>query len=124
MTDTAYKAKISEQGIDVVEVGRRARKDRIVLDLGHDLEFSTEALRSYAFARWEAVLYDAMVLAASVEFADRAIKRPSRGWARRIGIRMPVHDLARWTAPAVSEALHEALRFLTGDFWSIEFVKR
>jgi hypothetical protein len=51
MTDTAYKTKISEQGIDVVESGRRSRKDRIVLDLGHDLEFSTEALRSYAFAR-------------------------------------------------------------------------
>lgn len=124
MTDTAYKTRISEQGIDVVEQARRSRKDRIVLDLGHDLEFSTEALRSYAFARWEPMLYDAMVLAASVEFADRTMKRPLRGWARRIDLRIPVHDPARWTAPAVSDALHEALRFLTGDFWSIEFVKR
>ena len=95
MMDTAYKAKISEQGIDVVEAGRRQRKDRVALDLGHDLEFSTEALRSYAFARWEPMLYDAMVLAASVEFADRAIQRPSRGWARRIDLRLPVHDPAR-----------------------------
>jgi hypothetical protein len=67
---------------------------------------------------WEPMLYDAMVLAASVEFADRATKRPSRGWARRFDLRIPVHDPARWAAPAVSDALHEALRFLTGDFWS------
>jgi 7-cyano-7-deazaguanine synthase in queuosine biosynthesis len=124
MTLTAYKAKISEQGIDVVEPGRRPRKGRIAFDLGRDLEFNTDALRSYAFASWEPVIYDAMVLAAAVEFSDRAVKRPSRGWARRINLRIPVHDTTRWTDPAISKALHDALGFLTGDFWAIEFVKR
>jgi hypothetical protein len=56
MTVTAYKAKISEKAIDVVEAGRRPRKGRIAFDLGHDLEFSTDALRSYAFASWEPVI--------------------------------------------------------------------
>jgi 7-cyano-7-deazaguanine synthase in queuosine biosynthesis len=124
MTVTAYKAKISEKAIDVVEAGRRPRKGRIAFDLGRDLEFSTDALRSYAFASWEPVIYDAMVLAAAIEFSDRVIKRPSRGWARRIALRLPVHDPARWNDPAVSNSLHEALGFLTGDFWTIEFVKR
>jgi 7-cyano-7-deazaguanine synthase in queuosine biosynthesis len=124
MTVTAYKAKISEKAIDVVEAGRRPRKGRIAFDLGRDLEFSTDALRSYAFASWEPVIYDAMVLAAAIEFSDRVIKRPSRGWARRIAVRLPVHDPARWNDPAASNSLHEALGFLTGDFWTIEFVKR
>ena len=70
------------------------------------------------------MIYDAMVLAAAIEFSDRVIKRPSRGWARRIAVRLPVHDPARWNDPAVSNSLHEALGFLTGDFWTIEFVKR
>jgi hypothetical protein len=124
MTVTAYKVTISEKAIDVVETGRRPRKGRIAFDLGRDLEFSTDALRSYAFASWEPVIYDAMVLAAAIEFSDRVIKRPARGWARRIAVRLPVHDPARWTDPAVSNSLHEALGFLTGDFWTIEFVKR
>ena len=124
MTVTAYKTRISEGAIDAVEVGRGPRKGHIAFDLERDLEFSTEALRSYAFAPWEPLIYDAMVLAATVEFADRVIKRPSRGWARRITLRLPVHDPARWNDHAVSNSLHEALGFLTGDFWTIEFAKR
>jgi 7-cyano-7-deazaguanine synthase in queuosine biosynthesis len=124
MTLTAYKTKIPEKAIDVVEAGRRGRKGRIAFDLARDLEFSTGALQSYAFARWEPVIYDAMLLAAAIEFADRLVKRPSRSWARRIALRIPVHDPARWSNPATAGALHEALGFLTGDFWTIEFAKR
>jgi hypothetical protein len=123
MTVTPYNAKISEKAIDVIETGQRPRKGRIGLQLNRDLEFSTDALRSYIFARWEPMIYDAMVVAAAVEFADRSIKRPSRGWTRQIGVRIPVHDPMRWSNP-VSSSLHEALGFLTGDLWKIEFVKR
>jgi hypothetical protein len=124
MTVTAYKAKIPERAIDVAESGRRPRKGRIAFDLSRDLEFNTDALQSYAFARWEPVIYDAMIVAAAIEFADRAIKRPTRGWARRIALRIPVHDHNRWSDPSVLNALHDAAGFLTGDFWSLEFVKR
>lgn len=124
MTVTPYKPTISEKAVDVVERGRRPRKGRIGLELNRDLEFSTDALRSYAFARWEPVIYDAMVVAAAVEFSDRAIKRPSRGWTRHIEVRIPVHDPLRWNDLVVSGSLHEALGFLTGDLWKIEFVKR
>jgi hypothetical protein len=124
MTDAVYKTRIPERAIDVVESGRQPRKGRIAFDLCRDLEFNTDALQSYAFARWEPVIYDAMVVAAAIEFADRAVKRPTRGWARRIALRIPVHDPARWSDPAVSNALHDAAGFLTGDFWTIEFVKR
>ncbi|TGN74168.1 hypothetical protein EOW77_0034290 [Bradyrhizobium yuanmingense] len=124
MNITSYKPKISERAVDVVEAGRRPRKGRIGLELNRDLEFSTDALRSYAFARWEPMIYDAMVVAAAVEFSDRAIKRPSRGWTRKTEVRIPVHDPMRWSDPSVSGALHEVLGFLTGDLWEIGFVKR
>ena len=83
MTITAYTAKISQKAIDVVEPGDAPRRGRIAFDLGRDLEFSTEALRSYAFALREPVIYDAMVVAAAIEFSDQITKRPSRGWARQ-----------------------------------------
>ncbi|RUU07062.1 hypothetical protein EOD08_39085, partial [Mesorhizobium sp. M6A.T.Ca.TU.002.02.2.1] len=81
MTITAYKVKIPERAIDVVESGRRPRKGRVAFDLERDLEFNTDALQSYAFARWKPVIYDAMVVAAAIEFADHTVKRPTRGWA-------------------------------------------
>lgn len=124
MTVAAYKVKILERAVDAVEGSKRARKGQIPFYLGRDLKFNTEALQSYAFARWEPVIYDSMVVAAVIEFADLAIKRPSRGWARRIGLRIPVHDPARWGSPAVLNSLRDAAEFLTGDFWSIEFRRR
>ena len=122
MTIAAYRVKIArKKAIDVVEAGGRSRKGRIAFDLGRDLKFSTAALESYAFARWEPVIYDAMVVAAAIEYADRTIKRPTRGRARKITLRIPVHEPTRWADPHVSDLLHDVARFLTGDFWTIDF---
>lgn len=93
-------------------------------ELGRHIRFSTAALESYAFSRWEPVVSDAMLVAASVEFADLSCRRPPRGWARRLSIRVPVDDPDRWGAPGVKEALLEALRFVTGDRWSVDFFQR
>ena len=113
-----------EKSIDVVESGRRARKGSIAFDLGTDVSFSTTALKSYAFARWEPVIYDALVVAAAIEYGDKVVKRSPRGWTRRISLRVPVHDPARWNASEVVDALRDAVEFLTGDYWTISFVKR
>ncbi|MBJ6126886.1 7-cyano-7-deazaguanine synthase [Microvirga splendida] len=120
----AYIPRIPETAIDVVEAGRQPRKGRRAFDLERDIRFSTAGLQSYAFARWEPVVHDAMILAAAVEYADRSTKRPALGWTRKIELRIPVHEPDRWSSPTVIEALHEALRFLTGDDWSIEFSHR
>lgn len=113
-----------EIGIDVVEAGCRARKGRTALDLERDIKFSTAGLESYAFANWQPIIYDAMVLAAAIEYGDKVIKRPQSGWARRISLRIPVNQPSRWNSPTVSEALHDAVEFLTGDYWNFEFVRR
>ena len=93
-------------------------------ELGRHIRFSTTALESYAFSGWEPVVGDAMLVAASVEFADLSCRRPPRGWTRRLSLRLPVDDPDRWGAPTVKGALLEALRFVTGDRWSVDFFQR
>lgn len=124
MTLVVPQLRVPEADIDVIDPGRRARKGRIPLRLGHDVTFSAEALRTYAFKRWEPAIFDLMLLAAAVEYADKAVRRSSLGWRRRLSVRIPVHDVARWNSPAVSQSLHSALGFLTGDNWSLAFVPR
>lgn len=124
MTGQIAAIRIPEKQIDVVESGRRAQKGRMVFNLDRDVAFSTDGIESYAFARWEPVIYDAMVVAAAIEYGDRIVRRPSHGWARRISLRIPVDDPGRWNDPAVAMALQDAAEFVTGDYWTLEFVRR
>jgi hypothetical protein len=110
--------------IDVVEPGQRIRRGAQRCEIGVDLEFSTESLESYFFARWEPVAYDALLVAAAVEFADVTSRRPAFQWRRHFDVRVPVHDPDRWGSPEVSRSLHDALSFLTGDEWAIQFHAR
>ena len=64
------------------------------------------------------------LVAAAVEYADRAILRTSSIWNRKIFLQIPVHDIARWNDSEVHNSLITALNFLTGDQWDIEFVNR
>lgn len=118
------KRDVREVGIDVVEPGECAREGRIKVDMGSNFSFSTERLESYAFATWKPVIFDAMVVAAAVEYSDKLIIRPASGWTRKISIRIPVHNPEQWAAPDVSSTLIDALEFLTGDYWDFEFIRR
>lgn len=102
----------------------RSRSDWTRCHIGENLQFSAEPLASYFFADWEPVVFDALMLAASVEFCDKLKRRPSLRWSREIELRLPVHDQQVWTRSDVSGCLHEALELLTGDRWRIEFAKR
>lgn len=123
MSLTAYEARVPVCAIDVISSGR-ARRGRSSFDMAKHFEFSTTALESYAFALWEPVIYDAMVVAASVEYADRTFVRPKLGWSRAFTIRIPVLEPKRWQDPAVYDALQDAVSFLTGDNWDFEFIQR
>ncbi|QTN34835.1 7-cyano-7-deazaguanine synthase [Cognatishimia activa] len=110
--------------VTVLEAANGKEHGPEVLVLGSDIQFSTHALESYATSNWDPVVFDAMVVAAAVEYCDRSLVRSKRSWARRFTIRVPVHDQDRWNAPQVSSALHDALCFLTGDSWHFQFVSR
>jgi 7-cyano-7-deazaguanine synthase in queuosine biosynthesis len=119
-----YQPRIPTHLIDVVESRRRPRRGRSAFDLTSSFGFSTAALQSYAFAKWEPVLYDAMVVAASIEYADRTHRRPQLGWRRDFELQIPVLDPSRWTNAEVRDSLRDAASFLTGDSWTFQFVRR
>ena len=111
-------------GIDVVESGAGCRKGSLRCEIGAHIEFSTARLETYCFAEWEPIVYDALLLAAAVEIGDRTLRRNATSWEREIKLTIPVHETDRWNDRRVTNALHEALNFLTGDRWQVGFRKR
>ena len=110
--------------VDVTEAGGRPRKGWVSCQIGRHVRFSTEQLESYCFAEWDAKVYDALLVAAVVEYCDRVVHRPALGWARHFRIRIPVHSPEIWRESKVSQSLIDALSFLMGDEWEVEFVQR
>lgn len=115
---------VPERRVDVVEEGRSAGRGRIRCAIDEHLQFDSKGIETYCLARWDAAVYDAFVVGAAVQFCDHTMRRPSAGWSRDIALRVPVHEPRHWRSTAVSEALHDALSFLTGDRWRIDFVRR
>ena len=110
--------------VHVVESRIRTRKGWLRCQIGQHVKFSTELLESYCIANWEPVVYDALLVAAAVEFADKTQRRPEMSWRREFHLAIPVHEPARWKDKRVSDALRNVLDFLTGDRWHIEFSRR
>ncbi len=110
--------------IHVAEYGDQTPEGAVRCEVGRDLTFSTKSLESYFFADWCQESYDALLVAAAVEFVDRTHHRPAHHWSRPFELRVPVHDLERWRQPSVSECLKAALEHLTGDSWEIIFHQR
>lgn len=110
--------------VDVVEPGARTPRSSLPCVIDQNLKFSTESLESYFFAEWEPVVYDALLVAAGVEYCDRTQRRPALAWGREIELCVPVHDPDRWNQKSVLETLHQTLDFLTGDRWHISFSAR
>ncbi len=110
--------------IHVTEPGVRTRNGSLRCEIGKNVKFSTASLESYFFSRWEPIAYDALLVAAAVEFGDRTQRRPAYTWQREIELRVPVHDPDQWNDKRLVDALHSVLDFLTGDRWHIEFYKR
>jgi hypothetical protein len=111
-------------GIHVVEPGTHARRGWVRCEVDRNVEFSTARLESYCIAEWDPIVYDALLVAAAAEFGDRTQRRPSLSWQRDIQLIIPVHEPDRWRDRGVSDSLHDALNFLTGDRWQVGFCER
>jgi 7-cyano-7-deazaguanine synthase in queuosine biosynthesis len=110
--------------VDVIEHGSSARDGRLTCEIGKHIILETGSLASYFLAKWEPIIFDALLVAAGVEFCDRVKRRPKLGWGRAFELRVPVSEPDRWKSPKVHDALIGAVQFLTGDIWDISFVKR
>lgn len=68
--------------------------------------------------------FDVIIIGLMVYIADMKISRRKQSqdsWSREITLEIPVFD-ERWTQ--YQYTLERMLKFLTGDFWSLEFTKR
>ncbi len=110
--------------VDVVEGGGKPRRNRERCEIGHNLRFDASRLASYCLKNWDNRVFDALVLAATVQYCDHTRARSSVSWARSFSVRIPVHEPDRWSSPEVSVPLIQALNLVTGDDWYIEFVER
>jgi hypothetical protein len=108
----------------VVEPGADPAQGWSACEIGTNLKFNTDRLRSFFFKKWDSTVHDALLVAAAAEFCDMRASRLAHGWARDIQLHIPVHEPERWTAPEVLNPLHDALGLLTGDRWAISFSKR
>jgi 7-cyano-7-deazaguanine synthase in queuosine biosynthesis len=115
---------LSSGRIDVIERGGRAREGRLTCEIGKNILLETNSLASYFLAKWEPIVFDALLVAAGIEFCDKVKRRPKLGWGRIFELRVPVSDPDRWKSSSIYDALIDAVQFLTGDVWEITFVKR
>jgi 7-cyano-7-deazaguanine synthase in queuosine biosynthesis len=103
----------------------KSKPGELLCHLGHDVKISADALEMFCFKQLSDKEEDLVLLAGVVAYADRSVRRlVANGWRRNLHIVMPVKNPEVWNQHAVSSTLTDALRFLTGDAWSFEFVKR
>lgn len=112
---------IPERSVVVSHRRRRIATDSLPCIVDQHIRFDADVLKSYFTRSWEPIIYDALLLAAVVEFCDRAKTRPSMDWPRRFRVSMPVHDPDRWNDLGVQASLYRALECLTGDRWQFTF---
>lgn len=115
---------LKELMVHVVEPGEKRRKGAVACQLEQNIQFNIAALESFSSKKWQPVVFDALVVAAVVEFCDRSLARSSMNWGRRFVVLVPVHEPFRWADKSVVDALTQALNLLTGDEWNFEFRAR
>lgn len=106
---------------DVVFADEEARAGAVPCVIGQHIRFEDDAMQYFVPGAWRPVIYDTMILVAGVEVCDHSKVRSKFDWARDLTLRLPVHEPDRWNDPKVKTALMRALKFLTGDNWTIEF---
>ncbi|MGH0212304.1 7-cyano-7-deazaguanine synthase [Sinorhizobium meliloti] len=110
--------------LDIIASSERRRKHVQACVIGRDIRFKTTALESFASRNWNNIVFDALVVAATVEFCDRALARKAAIWGREFDVRIAVHDVDLWSSSKVYGPLITGLELLTGDRWKIDFVSR
>lgn len=110
--------------INVSETPQKHQSGVVQCLFGENINFSLNGIQSYFFADWNPRLFDALIVAGAVEFADRIQRRPTAKWTRHFEIRIPVHEPDLWNRSVFNHALVDCIQFLTGDEWSFRFYSR
>ena len=97
--------------------------DTTTVDLraGKHFRFDLDTLNTFCLEDLPARLVDFLRIASSIYFVDRLVKRRAQTPSRTIGLKINVLDAEFWSSSVVRDAIHEAVDFVSGDFWDIEF---
>lgn len=103
----------------------RRAKNPLRLKLGEHVRISADHVHRYCFNAGSALQEDVAAVLSAVRTADRASPRlHGSGWARSLDLEVPVYERDLWQSRRVTEALVDALGYLTGDRWSFDFRPR
>lgn len=95
------------------------------LRAGKHFRFDLDALNNFCLQELPARLVDMMRIASSIYVVDRLVKRYPKGGMKRpsrtIGVKVGVLDVDFWNNAELRDAIHDAVDFVSGDFWDIEF---
>jgi 7-cyano-7-deazaguanine synthase in queuosine biosynthesis len=99
----------------------------VELRAGKHFWFDLEAANRFCFGDLPAPLVDLLRIASSLYVVDRLAKRRRTGGertpSRTIGMKVQVLDAAFWGKSEVRDVIHEAVEFVSGDFFDIEFLQ-
>lgn len=99
-----------------------SRGSEIRCTVGRDLIIRPEVLGRYCVKPLEPRVYDLVLIAGAVAFADRVVQRNVRVcWRRELEVVVPISDPDFWDQAAVLRNLTETLGLLTGDIWTFCF---
>lgn len=115
--------KLPSARVDVCEKDEAPGFGAVSCEIGRDITFKTAGLEAYCLSDWNSLVFDAFVVAAAVDFCDRMAHRPQLGWGRQFEVSIPVHEPEQWKGE-VCRLLIDAVSFLTGDRWQIQFRPR
>ena len=106
------------------QVGK-VRKGYIPCRINIDVKIKPDVLSAYCFRELPDKVYDLVLLAAAIAYADRTLtRRPSIAWKREIELISLAADPDFWNRPCIRKKLCDSLALLTGDEWKITFNKR
>lgn len=91
-------------------------------NVGHiGVQFVRDIKKSHMYPSRE--ILDFLMIAFSVVAADKAVlrKESADGWTREIALTIYVYEKEKWKL--VKSELEKMLRFLSGDFWNINFLQ-
>lgn len=93
--------------------------------LGKDIRSQPSEIARHCLVDHRGISEDIATIAESIALADRIFPRHrASSWAREIALNIPVFELTTFRRRDVIEALGDAIHFLTGDCWDIQFTQR
>jgi hypothetical protein len=97
------------------------RAEATTLQAGKHFRFDLDAVNTCCLGNLPRHLVDLLRIASAVYVVDRLVKRSPKHSSRTVSLKVGVLDDCLWNRQDVRDSVHEALEFVTGDFWDIEF---